>query len=351
MVAAEVRPPGCRGRSGACPLTSHVESGGFSVGRWFGFPVRIDYSWFFVFLLVVWTFTEREFPAQLPGLSETTYALMGTAAAVLFFVSVLLHEFAHAGMAQARGIHVTRITLFIFGGLAELRSEPRRPADEFLITVVGPLASLTLAAIFYGLLTAAHSLGLPASLAVVARFLAVMNLVLAIFNMVPAFPLDGGRLLRAVLWKVTGNPHRATRWSAMLGKGFGLTLLAYGGFLVVRGQLFAGGWSAMIGWFLYSAARGATRQYGLRQLLASSSLRDVPSVDHPGAPEEPLPGLASAPVLEAADTLEEALLIMHESGTDRVHVVEFAGAPPRVVTLRDLDGWFTARQARQAASG
>lgn len=295
-----------------------------------------------MFLLVIWTFTEREFPAQLPGLSQGTYTLMGTAAAVLFFVSVLLHEFAHAGMAQARGIRVTRITLFIFGGLAELRSEPRRPADEFLITVVGPLASFALAGLFYGVLAVTQSLGLPASLSVVARFLALMNLVLAIFNMVPAFPLDGGRLLRSLLWKLSGDPHRATRWSATLGKGFGLALLAYGGFLVVRGQLFAGGWSAMIGWFLYSAARGATRQYGLRQLLSSSSLGDVPSVDHPGAPEEPLPGLAPAPVLEAADSLEEALLVMHESGADRVHVVEFEGAPPRVVTLRDLDGWFTA---------
>ncbi|MEE9207247.1 MAG: site-2 protease family protein [Gemmatimonadota bacterium] len=275
-------------------------------------------------------------------MSQITYTLMGTAAAVLFFVSVLLHEFAHAGMAQARGIPVTRITLFIFGGLAELRSEPRRPIDEFLITVVGPLASLALAGLFFGVLAVSESLGLPTSLSVVARFLAVMNLVLAIFNMVPAFPLDGGRLLRSLLWKLSGNPHQATQWSATLGKAFGLALLAYGGFLVVRGLLFAGGWSAMIGWFLYSAARSATRQYGLRQLLSSASLADVPSVDHPGAPEEPLPGLASAPVLVPADTLEEALLVMHEGGVDRVHVVEFEGAAPRVVTLRDLDGWFTA---------
>ena len=244
--------------------------GGFRAGRLLGFRIRIDYSWFVVLVLVTWTFASWQFPEDLPGLSRIAYLAMGFSGALLLFLSVLLHELAHSVVARSRGIAVERITLFIFGGVAEMSREPDRALDEFLLTIVGPLASLALAGAFVAAtrLFAAFDLA-PA--AVVAGTLAMLNLVLAIFNMVPAFPLDGGRVLRAVLWRVTGDPYRATRWATWVGRGFGWLLIAYGFFLFVRGVQFAGVWGIFLGWFLASAATSAAQQNELKH-----SLRGVP---------------------------------------------------------------------------
>ena len=173
--------------------------GSFRIGRWFGFPIRIDYSWFPIAALVIWTFTTREFPRALPFYPSSTYLAMGTAAALLFFLSVLLHELGHALAGRARGVEVEHITLFIFGGIAQARDEAQRPLDEFLLTAAGPLASVALAGAFHGGRVAAEAWAAPAPVVTVLGFLALLNFVLAVFNMLPVPPLDGGRILTALL--------------------------------------------------------------------------------------------------------------------------------------------------------
>jgi Zn-dependent protease len=239
---------------------------GFRAGRLLGFRIRIDYSWFVVLVLVTWTFASWQFPAEIPGLGRTVYLAMGLSGALLLFLSVLLHELAHSVVARSRGIEVAGITLFIFGGVAEMRQEPERPLDEFLLTIVGPLSSLALAAAFLALAYLLRAIGAE-SVAVVSGTLATLNLVLAVFNMVPAFPLDGGRVLRSILWKITGDAGRATKWSAWIGRGFGWLLIAYGVFLFLSGLQLAGVWGVLLGWFLTGAATSAARQAELRQSL------------------------------------------------------------------------------------
>lgn len=242
--------------------------GGFRLGRWFGFEIRIDASWFLVFGLVVWTFSELEFPRQLPGHGPVLYYAMGVLGGLVFFLSVLLHELAHSAMARRRGIEVEGITLFIFGGVAQTSMEARRPLDEFLLTIVGPLTSLALAAGFKLLQMGADAFGWPAAIGVVAGFLAFLNLVLAIFNMIPGFPLDGGRIFRSIVWAITGDLEKATRWATWGGRIFGYTLIAFGVVQLFFGLLLAGLWSAFIGWFLSSAAAGSYRQFRIQQTLS-----------------------------------------------------------------------------------
>ncbi|MFQ5690926.1 MAG: site-2 protease family protein [Gemmatimonadota bacterium] len=263
--------------------------GGFRLGRWFGFEIRIDYSWFLVFGLVVWTFSANEFPAQLPGYGSGVYYAMGILGGLVFFLSVLLHELAHSAVARTRGIQVEGITLFIFGGVAQTRMEAERAIDEFLLTVVGPLSSLALAAIFYALGRGVEALGWPAPIATVASFLALLNLVLAVFNMLPGFPLDGGRIFRSIVWYVTGDIAKATRWATSGGRLFGYLLIAFGIFQLYAGYFLGGLWSAFIGWFLANAARASYRQFDWRRTLSRIPVGRV-MVEHPPVvpPEMPV---------------------------------------------------------------
>ena len=275
--------------------------GGFRIGRLFGFEIRLDLSWFLVFALIVWTFSESEFPRQLRGYSTAAYYAMGVSAAILLFISVLFHEIAHSLMARARGIEIEGITLFIFGGVAQTRQEPRRAIDEFLITIVGPLASLAIAGGFKAVEVAAVGFGWPPPFAAVCSFLAMLNFVLAVFNMIPGFPLDGGRIFRSVLWAVTGDPLNATRWATWGGRIFGYLLIAAGiAELVLLGWVLAGLWAMFIGWFLSSAATAAWRQQQMRSALAHVSVRDIMLTDPVTVPD----GLA-------LDELIERYLLRH----------------------------------------
>ena len=249
--------------------------GSFSIGRWFGFKVRIDYSWFLIFGLVVWTFSSYVFPTQLPRLTTGEYYAMGTAAALLLFLSVLLHELAHSIVARSRGVQVEGITLFIFGGVAQTKSEAKRPIDEFLITVVGPLTSLALAGVFWGVDLAADFFAWPAAVGAVAAYIGVLNLVLALFNLVPGFPLDGGRIFRSLVWQVTGDLDKATRWATWAGRGFGYALVAFGLFSLLQGFLLNGMWMAFIGWFLANAAASSYRNFQMRAALAGVPVSQV----------------------------------------------------------------------------
>lgn len=255
--------------------------GGFRIGRWLGFPIRIDYSWFLVAALVVWTFSRSEFPRQLPGYGDGTYLWMGVGAALLFFLSVLLHELGHAVVARTRGITVEGITLFVFGGIAHARDEAKKPLDEFLLTAAGPLTSLALAGVFYLLRAGAVAAGASPPIVTVLGFLGLLNLVLAIFNMIPGFPLDGGRILRSIVWAATGDLRRATRLAAWGGRLFGGGLILLGVLSLAYGQLLGGLWSGFIGWFLLNAATTSERHSNLRVILSSITVEQAMTPNPP----------------------------------------------------------------------
>lgn len=258
--------------------------GGFSLGHWFGFEIRIDYSWFLVFFLVLWTFSAAEFPRQAPGLRETVYYTMGTVAALLLFLSVLLHELSHSTVARSRGLEVEGITLFIFGGVARTRMEAKTAADEFLLTAAGPLCSLALGGVFWALGEAALAAGLPGPVALVSRTLAFVNVALAVFNMIPGFPLDGGRIFRSAVWGITGDLRRATRWATRGGQAFGWLLVGLGALMLWQGHTLNGLWSGFIGWFLSTAASSSWDQFEARRLLAGVPVTRAMDPDPPAVP-------------------------------------------------------------------
>lgn len=264
---------------------------GIRVGRIFGIELRIDYSWFVIFFLILWTFTTNVFPATLPGRDTGTYMLMGGAGALLFFASLLAHELAHSLVARARGIRVHGITLFIFGGMARTSDEFETPADEFLITAVGPVSSMLIAAIFW----AVAQLPLDDAATTVFGYLAVINLVLAVFNLLPGFPLDGGRLFRALVWKRTGDLRRATRIAANGGKIFGYTLMVLGLLNLFGGDPVGGIWLVFIGWFVRMAAESSYTQMVLRSSLEGVRVRNAMSPN----PQTVPPGLTLEQFLQA----------------------------------------------------
>jgi Zn-dependent protease/predicted transcriptional regulator len=243
------------------------------VGRIAGVEVRIDSSWAVIALLVTYSMYLRVL--FLYG-SVSTAGAVGLAilSAVLFFGSVLVHELAHALVSQARGIRVLDITLFLFGGATRARVESRGPGDEFLIAVVGPLTSGILAALF-GIVAGLGSDVLSRPLAGTLGYLAWVNLLLAGFNLVPGFPLDGGRLLRSAIWKATGSLRRATQIASGAGQAVGWLLVAGGVAYLLAGNLAGGIWFAFIGWFLVQAARASYQELQLRHMLGGVEAEDV----------------------------------------------------------------------------
>ena len=237
-----------------------------------GIDIGVHYSWIFIFLLLSWALAQGFFPQLYPEWEARTYWITGVVAALLLFVSVLLHELAHSLVAKARGIAVHSITLFLFGGVSRLEEEPEKPIVEFAVSIVGPLTSLALAGICWGLLQLVGSRqGMPAG---ILTYLAVVNTVLAIFNLLPGYPLDGGRVLRAILWQRTGNLMRATNITATVGRFMGWGLIALGLLQAFAGN-WGGLWLAFIGWFLSNSADASRRQLGMREQLAGVRVRDV----------------------------------------------------------------------------
>lgn len=248
---------------------------GFRLGSIWGFEVRIDSSWFFIFFLILWTLSAGAFPAQFPELSSRTHVAMGIAGTVLFFVSLVLHELAHSLVARSKGIPIKGITLFIFGGVARISSEAETPGDEFQIAVVGPLASFAIA--LFSSLTAwvGGVAGWSVAVTGVANYLAFINIALGIFNLLPGFPLDGGRLFRAIVWKWTGNLTRATKIASSSGKTLGFAIALLGILLLFRGMIFNGLWFVLIGLFLRNAAETGFQQQLLQVGLAGVQAWEV----------------------------------------------------------------------------
>src|SRR5215213_1999190 len=247
------------------------------VGRIAGIEVRIDSSWAVIALLITYSMYLRT-SVLYPELSGGGAVGLASLSAVLFFGSVLVHELAHALVAQARGIRVQDITLFLFGGATRAKVDSRGPGDEFLIALVGPLTSGLLAGLF-GIVAGLGSDLLSRPLAGTFGYLAWTNLLLAAFNLVPGFPLDGGRLLRSAIWKTTGSLARATQIASVAGQGVGWLLVAAGVAWLLAGDLAGGIWFAFIGWFLVQAARSSYQQLQLRQLLGGVEAEDVMAAD------------------------------------------------------------------------
>jgi Zn-dependent protease len=241
---------------------------GFRLGSVLGFEIRIDHSWFLIFFLILWTLSAGVFPASHPGLDSGVYLAMGFIGTLLFFASLLAHELAHSVVARRRGIVVEGITLFVFGGMAHTRTEAETPADEFVIAGVGPLSSLVIAAAFALSASIGAWLGWSPAINGVAAYLAFINVALAVFNLLPGFPLDGGRLFRAAVWRATGDLRKATRWATTGGRWLGYGLMAFGAFAVFFTGVLSGLWLLFIGWFVRTAAEASFAQHVLRESLA-----------------------------------------------------------------------------------
>ena len=241
--------------------------------RIFGVPVKIDLSWFLILALLIWTLASSWFPFQLGDEgSALSYWLWAVVGAFAFFASLLAHELSHSLVAKATGMPVGGITLFIFGGVSELEEEPPTAPAEFFMAVVGPASSVMIGITVLIVWWFAPE-SWPAALVELLQWLWTVNFMLAIFNSIPAFPLDGGRVLRSFLWGITENLNKATRISAMVGSGFGIMLLVLGVYLAVQGFFIRGIWAIFIGLFLRQAAMGAVRQLVMRQQLEGEPIR------------------------------------------------------------------------------
>jgi Zn-dependent protease/predicted transcriptional regulator len=241
----------------------------------FGFQVWIDASWLLIGVLITWTLAAGVFPAALPGLGAATYWWMGVVAAIGLLLSIVFHETAHSLVARRFGIEIRGITLFVFGGVAQMPAEPTSARAEFLMALAGPVSSAVLAAALFALDGVIGSLGGPQTIAVVVWYLGFLNMMLAIFNLVPAFPLDGGRMLRAALWGWRQDIRWATRIAAAMGDTFGILLIVFGIIGVLRGNLIGGVWQVLIGMFLRGAAGAGYRQTMAQRLLAGISVSEA----------------------------------------------------------------------------
>ncbi len=246
---------------------------GITLFRLVGFEIRLDASWVVLALLITWSLAAGLFPQTVGELSSTTYWIMGACGAAGLFVSIILHELAHAVMARQYGIPIRGITLFIFGGVAEMTDEPPNAKSEFLMAIAGPVMSFLLAGAFIGAATASGLFGAPQSVVAVISFLGSINAILAIFNLIPAFPLDGGRVLRSALWAWKNQYRKATRISSQLGAGFGIILIVLGVLALISGNFIGGLWWAMIGLFLRGASKMSYRQALIREGLKGEPLR------------------------------------------------------------------------------
>lgn len=258
-----------------------------------GIPIYIHASWLAIYALITWTLAVGYFPGTLPDLPRAAYWVDGLIAALLLFVSVLLHELSHSIVAGAHGLSVRGITLHVFGGVSELEDEPPSPRGEFLIAVVGPITSFAIAAVLWGI-RAGGLLGAGSARAVVS-YLIVVNVAVGVFNLIPGFPLDGGRLLRAALWRWQGSLGRATYLASRVGVAFAFGLIAVGVLQIFGGSFLGGLWAILIGLFLRNSADTSYALSAVRDALSALHVRDIMARDVVTVP-------ADATITELVDT-------------------------------------------------
>jgi Zn-dependent protease len=290
--------------------------GALRIGRLLGVELAIHPSWLVIAFLITYSLAVRQFPAQFPGWEpHGLYWVVSAATSALFFASVVAHELSHAVVARRFGLRVSSITLFIFGGAASLEEEPKRARDEALIAAAGPAASLLLGT---ALLLVGAGLGSGSGsdhgpLEALLSWLGYINLSLGIFNLIPGFPMDGGRLLRALLWKLRRDEFAATRNAAAVGRAFGYLLVLVGVFLAFQpGGLFSGVWLALIGWFLSNAAEAAVARMSVERSLRGVKVRDLMDPDPASVgPNETVASLVHDRLLRGE---HQSFLVRHPDG-------------------------------------
>jgi len=302
------------------------------IGRILGVQIGLHPSWFVIALIVTYMMAAGQLPITYPGWGSGLYWIVGAVISLLFFASVLAHELSHAILARRFGLRVREITLFIFGGAATLEGDASRPRDEALIAAAGPLTSLAIGGLLLGI-------GLfvrQQQLAAIIGWLGFINLTLGAFNLIPGFPMDGGRILRAVLWKVRGDRLAATRNAASVGRLFGYLLIAGGVYVIFQGgNVFSGVWLALIGWFLSNAAESTVAQMSIEHALHGIKVREVMESDPPSiSPNESVSDLVNERLIRGE---HRSFLVRHEDGG-------LAG----IVTLSDVrrmprENWEAAR--------
>ena len=238
--------------------------GRFEVVKIWGIPIRVHFSWLLVFGLVTWSLAAGYFPHEYPGWAARAYWAVGAVTALVFFASILVHELGHSWVALRNGIPIRSITLFVFGGVAQIAREPGAPGVELRIAIAGPATSFVLAALFAGIWQVVRDVPI---LAAPAIWLARINFMVAAFNLIPGFPLDGGRLLRALVWRWTGSLRRASEAASFMGQLVAFAFIGWGIFTVLGGDVIGGMWIAFIGWFLQNAAAASRAEANLREML------------------------------------------------------------------------------------
>ena len=303
------------------------------VARIFGISIGLDYSWFLIFVLFTWALASSYYPAAYPTWSSAEYWIMGAVTALMLFVCVLLHELGHSVVALRYRIPVRSITLFIFGGVSQIEGESRSAAAEFWIAVAGPAVSGVLA-VGFALLRPAVAAVSP--LFALTTYLAYINGALAVFNLIPGFPLDGGRVLRAILWSSTHSLRRATLAAATVGRFVGFVFILWGVAQIFAGRLGNGLWIAFIGWFLENAASAQVQQQIVGSLLAGHTAAEAMNSRYVSAP--------------AATRLQDLVDRHILGGGSRAVVVTQDGEPAGLVTVHQVsavprDRWSTATVA------
>ncbi|MBP1706831.1 MAG: Zn-dependent protease (includes SpoIVFB) [Chloroflexi bacterium] len=306
--------------------------GSFRIGKIAGIEIGIHYTWIFAFGLFAWSFGGVTFPALFPGWSTATYWIAGVIVSLGIFISVLIHELCHSLVAISRGMKVSSIVFFIFGGVSNIEKEPETAWVEFIMSGAGPASSLVLGGIFYAIaLASARSGQTGTPLYAVLYYMFYINIVLAIFNIIPGFPLDGGRVFRSIVWGITKSLRKATIIAGNVGRGFGWAMILFGiallfspnGIWIFAGGLISGIWLVFIGWFLTSAADNAMREQTMQEQLAGVHVKDVmdrfPECVNPNAPVS---------------------VVVHESfiqrGRRALPICEQSGQIMGIVTLADV---------------
>lgn len=290
------------------------------LGRVWGIPIGINGSWFIVFALVLFSLSTSYFPGRYPQLSSSSHILLAAITTVLLFGSVLLHELGHALIALRNHIPVKGITLFIFGGVAQISREPETPGAEFRIAIAGPLVSLGLAGLFGGMFLVSQNMAL---LAAPSEYLMRLNFMLVLFNMIPGFPLDGGRVLRSIIWRISGNQSGATRIAALGGQVVAFGFISLGILSLFTRQFADGLWLIFIGWFLQNAASSVNQHSRIQQRLRGVSVeqamdRDLGMVDT---------------LTPLSHVVEQKVL---QKGEAAFFVTDIAGRTAGLITLQDI---------------
>jgi Zn-dependent protease/CBS domain-containing protein len=328
-----------------------MRGGGLSLGRIFGIEIRIDWSWLLIFVLVTWNLASL-FGQTHSNWSTSQSLLLAVVAAILFFGSVLAHELAHSLVAQTRGVPVRSITLFLFGGVSNIQRDPDSPAAEFLITIVGPIMSLVIGVVLLlaagiGFGTTSQAISDPTAiikqagpLTTMALWLGSVNLMLGVFNLIPGFPLDGGRVLRSILWAATGSVRKATRWASYVGQAIAWAFIVIGVSMIFGvsipffGQGFINGlWLAFIGWFLNTASAQSYQSVVIQDVLAHVPVERMMRTDPPtvppditvstlvhdhlmGSDEQSFPVMAADGAMRGIVTLDDVRRLPHERWDD-----------------------------------